>query len=968
MTNTSPSTSQTVKSLLSGWRVYALITILTLILIGYHVPHVLILDPIAPMDLIFAHPPWTSVRPEDLIVGSYIPSDQFDYLHPSYVYIVESIREGDLPAYTSLSGNGIPYYFSMTNYAPNHLIISLGLLFGPGPGYTIYKLLLISLAAMAFYSFLLKKNLHPLSALYAVMLLVISSTSLTALGIPMSDQMFYTAMGLWALNRCISQPNVYSSVLLAVIIYFLLVSGYPPGTVTLLLFLSFYTLYELYEKWRLQNLGLKHFSALVTASVICITLALPFLIEAYNQFLSNEALGIETRSSTYPKWSLNPISYVLGFTPTIMGDALTNVHGPGKTRWFFDQNYAGLVTIFLSCFAIAAIGHKRGATFFCILFVFLTLTIFNYWNLNASLLGKLPIFSTVRAYTHLYSWLLSLAIVSAYGLDAILNRKRKPITLVCISIFAITLPTTILFRILSLNPSASEVVQNSLPRLLSIQQLLPLLLILFVLGTQCVKIDIYRQRLLAQFFTLGVLVFTAIDILVVNQGINRTTPKEYYFPQTAAVDFLKDNQGDGKTLPLDNSLLASAHLPYGVRSLGYRGFFKPKVRNVFAAFSPNLSLNGITTQHLFRLDKGLKLDHPFLDLMGLKYVTTLPHKTLPTPNQTRHLLPRNPKENYNIFANEIVTQYLYTPSAINFDTLRILFVDLPDDAKFSLELGKETAEENTISSLKKISISAADLSAKQGEYLDWTLHLEEPVSLGAGDRLILKIRNSDTPITVATYSERHARDWLWRSTEKPKISSWATDLFITQQEGSNRRFPRFRLVFNEGMNIYENLDYKGRAFVPTQCREISDDKILDVIQEELPNLSHTVLRAECPSSQGEGKVEIVNESEGEMLLRAEMSSAGTIVIGDNYNPDWVATANGENLPVSKVNYNFFAIDVPAGVTDIKFHYGSKALFLAFYLSLLIWGAIIIFFILNLLKKSNLLRRRMFHLQTKPIHD
>ena len=136
MINTSLGTSQIEKLLLSGWRAYALISILTLILIGYHVPQALLLDPIAPMDLIFAHPPWASVRPEDLTVGSYIPSDQFDYLHPSYVYIVESIRAGDLPAYTSLSGNGIPYYFSMTNYAPNHLVIGLGLLFGPGPGYT----------------------------------------------------------------------------------------------------------------------------------------------------------------------------------------------------------------------------------------------------------------------------------------------------------------------------------------------------------------------------------------------------------------------------------------------------------------------------------------------------------------------------------------------------------------------------------------------------------------------------------------------------------------------------------------------------------------------------------------------------------------------------------------------------------------------------------------------------------------
>ena len=69
---------------------------------------------------------------------------------------------------------------------------------------------------------------------------------------------------------------------------------------------------------------------------------------------------------------------------------------------------------------------------------------------------------------------------------------------------------------------------------------------------------------------------------------------------------------------------------------------------------------------------------------------------------------------------------------------------------------------------------------------------------------------------------------------------------------------------------------------------ISKELINDIIQTEFPDLRRTVLRESCPAIQGTGTVDIVAESEGEMILSAEMSAPGTIVIGDNYDHRWVA--------------------------------------------------------------------------------
>ena len=922
------------------WWVIA--ALLAPLLVALHVPGAFLLDPIAPMDLIFAHPPWASVKPEDLIPGSYVPSDQFDYLHPSYAYIVESLRAGDLPAYTSLSGNGLPYYFAMTNYAPNHVAIGLGLLFGAGPGYTVYKLLLVTLAALAMFGFLTRKGLHPLAALWAAALVCISSTTLTALGIPMSDQFFFAVISLWALDRLIDRPMAIRAALLCVAVYFLLVSGYPPGTVTLLFFLTLYALSALSASWRSKALVPGHVGWLGAAGLGCLLLAMPFLAEAFDQFLSKEGIGIESRSTGYPGWAFKPLSFALGFAPSMLGDGLGSA-GPGGTQWFYDQNYLGLASIVLVGLGVGAIGRRTGAVFFLVMLSFLTLTVFNLFGFNERGLGSLPVFSAVRAYTHMYSWLLCLVVVSAYGADVILSRLQSARVTAWLTAVSVAMPVVILLVLIRGNEELAEMLVDELPRLFRLQ-IVPVLIVLAVVGLRFAPISEERRRgfVLAGFS--AALAVTVSDLLLVNEGANRTTPKESYFPATAATDFLRANQGDGKILPLDNSLLAAAHLPYGIRSLGYRGFFKPRVRRTYSAFSPSLPLDGITTQHLFSVEKGLELDDPLLQLMGVKYVTTLPHKSLPTPDRTRHLLPRNPKAQFAVAAGETVTQYIHSPDALSVNAVSLLFDSVPEGATFDLTIGRQAADAEEIVPVRTLSMSTSDLRPDISGRLQWWARLDDTLVLAPTDQFTLTLRNGEVPITLATYSERHARDWLQREGENPKIMSWATDLYSVETGSGNRPAPDYRLVFQDGVNIYENVDFDGRAFVPSQCREADGDEAFNIIQTELPDLRRTVLRPDCPAGQGMGSVAILREGEGEMTLRADMSAPGTVVVGDNYDPRWVARAGGETLPVSRANYNFFAIDVPAGVTEIDFRYAPRGRGLLFGLALLGWALLLIYLV------------------------
>jgi hypothetical protein len=74
---------------------------------------------------------------------------------------------------------------------------------------------------------------------------------------------------------------------------------------------------------------------------------------------------------------------------------------------------------------------------------------------------------------------------------------------------------------------------------------------------------------------------------------------------------------------------------------------------------------------------------------------------------------------------------------------------------------------------------------------------------------------------------------------------------------------------------------------------------------------------------GPSRVEILSYAATRISLRVETPEAGLLVFTDSYDPEWVATRNGEDVPIHPTNALFRGVFVPAGRSDLVFRYQPR---------------------------------------------
>ncbi|MEL6686869.1 MAG: YfhO family protein, partial [Pseudomonadota bacterium] len=485
----------------------------------------------------------------------------------------------------------------------------------------------------------------------------------------------------------------------------------------------------------------------------------------------------------------------VSFHPRLLGDAPGVILSRWGPRWFFDMNYFGVATVVLIFAALLCIRRYKRVSFFFVAFVLYLITIYTYKGLYPQTLGQLPLLSGVRAYAHIYMWVICIAALSAYGVQSQLSSKIGPwgktialsIGLVGTVWIAAYLSSfhPILQETVDADPNPSRAVLHWLPT-----GLLTLALVQHLLSLMRKRAEEQTASLPTESLILAALFVTSYDLLSVSSGVNRTVAEEHYFPTHPAIEKLQAIQGHDKIMPLNNGLPSLVHLPYGIRSIGFRGFFTERARNVVREYAPTFPTDRIATQ-FNHPPSSTDLAHPFIELMGVKYFTDL-------------------------------------------------------------------------------------------------------------------------------------------------TSSYVLDEFDTKEDNSGP-YPRVRKIRSEGISIYENLDYSGRAHITPSCIERSEDEMLAEITATRADLTRFVFRKECPSTRLQaGRARIVNEEPGRIGVAIESTGPTILVLGDNYANGWRAEANGEPISVFRANYNFIGIDVPAGTERVVLRYAPTGLWPAIYLAATAW--------------------------------
>lgn len=149
--------------------------------------------------------------------------------------------------------------------------------------------------------------------------------------------------------------------------------------------------------------------------------------------------------------------------------------------------------------------------------------------------------------------------------------------------------------------------------------------------------------------------------------------------------------------------------------------------------------------------------------------------------------------------------------------------------------------------------------------------------------------------------------------------------------------PQFDLVYSNTVTVYRNSQFVGRALtvfnysvdkpasILTKLRSDSFNPRQSLLLEQQPNDPGPRLSGAEASKACDGSTtEITSEKPDKLTVDASMSQPGFLLLLDTWYPGWKATVNGVESPILRADYNFRAVQLPAGKSVIQFCYQPES--------------------------------------------
>jgi hypothetical protein len=144
---------------------------------------------------------------------------------------------------------------------------------------------------------------------------------------------------------------------------------------------------------------------------------------------------------------------------------------------------------------------------------------------------------------------------------------------------------------------------------------------------------------------------------------------------------------------------------------------------------------------------------------------------------------------------------------------------------------------------------------------------------------------------------------------------------------------QFELVYSNQITIYQNREFQGRALTVFNYDVTNAASILANVRSGSFNPRQTLLLEQEPQNAvppiavsakstalAESNARVISEKPDEVTVDASMSQPGFLLLLDTYFPGWKATVNGAKTPILRADYNFRAVQLPAGKSVIQFDY------------------------------------------------
>src|SRR5581483_8837617 len=383
----------------------------------------------------------------------------------------------------------------------------------------------------------------------------------------------------------------------------------------LAVFASLYLLYRIFEKSREEkkqfvSTFFKKLLPFIFILVVIIVILLIQIIPTF-QFIAQSARDVDVIGFTQAGWFI-PWQHLVQFViPDFFGNPTTlNYWGVWNYAEFI--GYVGILPFIFAFLALFRRDHKDSYFFITLLVLALLFALPNpIAQIPFEL--QLPFLSSAQPTRLLFIVDFCLAVLCSFGFNSFM-KKQKAAFLSAIPVLLVVLGSwyIVLSKYGSISSQNMVVLKNNL--------IFPTILV----GGSIILLGAYRfvsKFKQSELFALIFILFVSFDLFRFGLKFIPFTGKEFLFPNTQTLSYIKENQGEYRTMTTDSRIFPpNFSIMYGIYSIeGDDPLYLKRYGELMAAQGRNkpdisapFGFNRIITPHNYY--------SPIINLLGVKYV------------------------------------------------------------------------------------------------------------------------------------------------------------------------------------------------------------------------------------------------------------------------------------------------------------------------------------------------------------